>query len=254
MKPCNQLRVLVTGATGGIGSALSHRLAQDGVLLLLHGRSEQKLRKLAQKLGAETVQADITTQQGREKVLAVSKTFQVNTLINNAGINQFGQFVEADIEQIMAINVVATMKLVQAFLPFFEAQAWSTILNVGSTFGSIGFPGYVSYCASKHALKGFTEALRRELSMSSTSVLYVSPRATATAMNHERVDELNEKLSVTVDSPEAVAAQIVEVLYTDRPTSQLGWPEKLQVKLNAVFPTLVDKSIASQLATIKAYF
>jgi short-subunit dehydrogenase len=154
----------------------------------------------------------------------------------------------------MAINVVATMKLVQAFLPFFEAQAWSTILNVGSTFGSIGFPGYVSYCASKHALKGFTEALRRELSMSSTSVLYVSPRATATAMNHERVDELNEKLSVTVDSPEAVAAQIVEVLYTDRPTSQLGWPEKLQVKLNAVFPTLVDKSIASQLATIKAYF
>ena len=73
-------------------------------------------------------------------------------------------------------------------------------------------------------------------------------------MNHERVDELNEKLSVTVDSPEAVAAQIVEVLYTDRPTSQLGWPEKLQVKLNAVFPTLVDKSIASQLATIKAYF
>ena len=163
MKPCNQLRVLVTGATGGIGSALSHRLAQDGVLLLLHGRSEQKLRNLAEKLGAETVQADITTQQGREKVLAASKTFQVNTLINNAGINQFGQFVEADIEQIMAINVVATMKLVQAFLPFFEAQAWSTILNVGSTFGSIGFPGYVSYCASKHALKGFTEALRREL-------------------------------------------------------------------------------------------
>ncbi len=67
MKPCNQLRVLVTGATGGIGSALSHRLAQDGVLLLLHGRSEQKLRKLAQKLGAETVQADITTQQGGER-------------------------------------------------------------------------------------------------------------------------------------------------------------------------------------------
>jgi short-subunit dehydrogenase len=60
------------------------------------------------------------------------------------------------------------------------------VVNVGSTYGSIGYPGYASYCATKFALRGFSEALRRELADTRVGVLYVAPRATRTSMNSPR--------------------------------------------------------------------
>jgi short-subunit dehydrogenase len=89
-----------------------------------------------------------------------------NVLINAAGINPFGMFAEqaaAEIGKAFAINTVAPILLCHALLPVLSERPAAQIVNVGSTFGSIGFPGFAAYSATKFAVRGFSEALRREL-------------------------------------------------------------------------------------------
>jgi short-subunit dehydrogenase len=124
---------------------------------------------------------------------------------------------------------------------------------VGSTFGSIGFPGYTAYCASKFGLRGFSEALRRELADTPVQVIYVAPRATATAMNPEAVNELNQALGNTMDPPEKVAGAILEAMQKDEKRRFLGWPEKLFVVINGVLPRIVDKAMLKQLPVIRRF-
>ena len=78
-------------------------------------------------------------------------------------------------------------------------------MNVGSIMGYLGYPGHAAYCASKFALRGFSEALRRELADSPVRVLYLAPRATRTAMNGAGICALNAELGVAMDEPAAVA-------------------------------------------------
>ena len=127
------------------------------------------------------------------------------------------------------------------------------LVLVGSTFGSIGFPGYTAYCASKFGLRGFSEALRRELADTPVQVVYVAPRATATAMNPAPVNELNRALGNAMDAPEAVAAQILQAMEKDERRRFLGWPEKLFVVINGILPKLVDKAMLKQLPVIRRF-
>jgi short-subunit dehydrogenase len=132
-------------------------------------------------------------------------------------------------------------------------QPAAQIVNVGSTFGSIGFPGFAAYSASKFAVRGFSEALRRELADSAIRVHYVAPRATSTALATDRVRAMNAELGVGMDSPETVAAAIERVLCEGRRELLLGAPERLFAKLNALLPTLVDRSLRRQLAVVRRY-
>lgn len=241
-------RVLITGASGGIGSALAAALADRGAQLLLHAHRH------AESLKGEVVQADLSTTEGINHVAAVAEKFDVNVLINSSGINQFSAFEQADIDRLFAVNVVGPMQLTQRLLPHLKSRPEATILNVGSTFGQIGFPGYVTYCATKHAIKGFSEALRREMADSHVRVLHVSPRATNTSMNSDRVTELNRTLGNGSDDPAYLAAKIVGALESGRNQLQMGGPEKAQVKLNSLFPGVVDAVLARQLPTIREYF
>ncbi len=127
------------------------------------------------------------------------------------------------------------------------------IVNVGSAFGSIGYPGYSGYCASKFGLRGFTEALRRELGATRVKVLYFAPRATNTAINSAAVVAMNQQLGNQMDSPELVAKALLQQLETAQSRRFLGWPEQLFVRLNAIFPALVDKALQKKLAVIEKY-
>jgi hypothetical protein len=100
-------------------------------------------------------------------------------------------------------------------------------------FGAIGFPGYVAYSTTKFALRGFTEALRRELAGSSVTVQYLAPRATRTPINSSAVERMNAELGVAMDPPERVARELAELLRTGRRSAVVGWPEKLFVRINA---------------------
>lgn len=179
-----------------------------------------------------------------------------STVINAAGVNQFSLLEQQDedaIARLIGVNVTATLQLTHLLLPLLRQQPRALLVNLGSTFGSIGYPGFTAYCASKFALRGFSEALRRELADSQIKVLYIAPRATRTAMNSADVVAMNDELKVEMDDPQEVARQIVHAITAEREEFYLGWPEKLFVRLNGVLPRLVDQALRKQLPVIKRF-
>ena len=252
------MRILLTGASGGIGAALAQAFAREGHAILLQGRREAGLAELKRSLGddadCETVIADLTNAADRERLCQRARAFAVDTLCTNAGINQFGAFPDSDVSAIIDTNVTATLLLTQTLLPLLLDGARPRIIIIGSAFGAIGFPGYAAYSASKFALRGFSEALGREYADTALSVHYLSPRATETSMNDSRVTALNVELGTQTDTPELVASQVLRALRSDRRRLQLGAAETLQTRFNALFPGLVDRALRAKLPVIKKYF
>jgi short-subunit dehydrogenase len=250
----SDMRVVLTGATGGIGRALARELANSGASLLLVGRNEERLIDLERELLLNDavvthVAADLGKFEGISRVANAARMMSggpANVLINNAGVNEFGVFATqqaTDIAAVMTTNVVAPMLLTHALLPILSRHDEALIMNVGSILGSIGLPGQVAYAASKFGLHGFSEALRRETQGTSIKVLYVAPRATNTEMNDAAIRRFNEATGTASDEPDDVAERIIRALGVQRKERFIGWPERLFVKLNALFPSLVDQSM-----------
>lgn len=252
--------ILLTGASGGIGQAIAQQLARRGARLILVGRAQEPLTALAQTIdiaagGGFVLNADMTTHDGREKIrtalVAINRPLDV--LINCAGTSLFQLLPDSDpdtIEQLVAINVTASILLTRLALAFFNKQD-SRIINIGSSFGALGYPGFSVYCASKFALRGFSEALRRELGNTHTQVAYLAPRATKTGLNTSAVCELNRALGNTMDEPKVVALRLEKMLLSKRMhDANIGWPERLFIRINSLFPRLIDLALNKQLPTI----
>ena len=252
-------RALITGASGGIGQALVYALANEGAHLLLAGRHLEALQPLLKRFPQQIqlVQADIGTRAGRDALVAAAQNFGgLNCVINAAGVNRFGLLDQQDEQQIaelIGLNVTATLQLTQRLLPLLRAQRRALLINVGSTFGTIGYPGFAAYCASKFALRGFSEALRRELADTNVRVLYFAPRATRTAMNAPSVVAMNDELGVAMDDPEKVAAELLQAIRHEQEERYLGWPERLFVRLNGLLPRVVDQALRKQLPIIQRF-
>lgn len=256
-------RIVLTGAAGGIGRALTLALGRAGAHLALVGRRRDALEAVAAEAraagaGAQMVIADIATAAGRAQVMeqATAALGGIDVLINNAGTLNFGPFEAEDpalIERLFQANVLAPVLLTRALLPQLLGQGQGRIVNVGSTFGSIGFPFFASYSASKFALRGFSQALRRELAGTGVGVTYIAPRATRTDFNPASVQRMNQALGNKEDTPAAVAAALVEALQRDRDDVYLGWPEKLFVRLNGLLPRMVDKALRKQQADMRRF-
>nr|WP_201355502.1 SDR family oxidoreductase [Aeromonas hydrophila] len=251
--------VLLTGASGGIGEALAQELAAQGAHLLLHGRRASALERLRKELPHperhQTVIADLGSPQERAKLLQHPALDEgLDVLINNAGCNQFAWLEDQSSEQVerqLLLNVEAPIQLTRMLLPRLRKPA--VIMNVGSSFGAIGYAGYSVYCASKFALRGFSEALGRELEGTGIQVLHFAPRATRTRLNSEAAYEMNAELGTHTDSPQDVAEEAVIALCNETRRSWLGWPEKLFVRLNGLLPGLVDWALAKQKPIIERY-
>ncbi len=253
--------VVVTGATGGIGSAIARALDAAGCRLLLTGRSAAKLTTLASGLQGRdhvTLAADLTSRAGVEQLGAAAAQFSASALVNCLGVNQLSALDDtnySDVDQIIATNLTAPINVCSTLLPLLQSREKATIINVGSILGSIGYAGSTVYCASKFGLRGFTEALRRELADSKVKVVYFAPRATNTELNSDRARQMNQELGNAVDSPEWVAQQLVSALEVDKSLNRyLGWPERFFVGLNGLLPSVVDSALFRQLATIKRYY
>lgn len=246
---------VLTGAGGGIGSAMAFALAGAGAGLVLVARDRVKLDSLCESLPGEghaLVSADITSEAGRAAVLGACQG-GVDLLVNNAGVSHFGMFEqqsEQQLRQTLDVNVLAPMLLTQALLPML-AQSSGTVVNVGSGYGSIGFAGNCAYSASKFALRGFTEALRRELADSSISVQYLAPRAVATDMNPPEVVAMNKELGNATDTAAQVANELMALLASGKPARHMGAPERFFAKLNGLFPSIIDSALASKLPVIR---
>ncbi|MDC8829284.1 SDR family oxidoreductase [Alteromonas gilva] len=249
---------LLTGASGGIGQAIAYKLAGLGVSLILTGRNADSLSALMASLpGQHTlVCADITTEAGRDKVVAVCHDRHISMLINSAGISETGDFTTTPaqrIDTLLLTNLYAPMALTQRLLPLLQRASSAYVVNVGSTFGSIGFACHAAYCASKFGLRGFTESLSRELASSNVGVFYLAPRATKTGINSAAVVSMNQALGNKVDPPERVAEALVSQLERNKARWFIGMPEKLFARLNGALPELVDRALAKKLPVIQRF-
>lgn len=260
-----EARVLITGGAGGIGSAIAAELLQTGATVLLADMNDAALAAAVDRLNAPgntpkdrilTAVANLADTDSRAALCEQAMAWRVNVLINNAGVNHFGLYDElsdAAITQTVTVNILVPMLLTRALLPHFIAQPAAHILNICSVFGIIGYPGYAAYSASKFAMRGFSEALRRELTDTSVRVQYLAPRATRTPINTGPVEKMNAELRVAMDPPATVAREARMLLESNRASTVVGWPEKLFARINAVLPGVVDGSIAKQLPVIRRY-
>ncbi len=251
---------LLTGASGGIGRALAHALEDAGVGLILLGRNESRLRATSEPLAQATVRAccigDLTDEETRRRAVELARQHSARLLINLSGVNELALFEEQkpeSVEHIINTNLLAPMLLTQAVLPVLKGATSAQIVNVGSVFGVIGYPGYATYAASKFGMRGFSEALQRELADTNVRVLHVAPRAASTAMNKGGPSALNEALGNQEDPPQLVAQKIVDAMRRDGARTVIGWPERFFAPLNQLFPKIVDRALLAKLSTVKRF-
>lgn len=249
-------QALLTGASGGIGRAIAAALAPHCDDLLLVGRDESRLAEAAAACGphARVIAADLTTPAGRDAV--AGRAGNLNLLINNAGASDYAWLAEqsdATLSRILETNALVPMQLSRRLLPLLERAPQAWIVNVGSIFGYLGYPGYAAYSASKFALRGFSEALRRELADGPVRVLYFAPRATRTPMNGPGLCALNAELGVAMDEPAAVAGELLRLLHRPSRERLLGMPEALFARINQLLPGLVDWALRRQLSAIRRH-
>jgi short-subunit dehydrogenase len=255
-------RVLLTGASGGIGRCIAAELAARGARMLLLDRDEAALRRLPLEspgLGppSSCLAADLTRPETISLAVetAVQRLVGLDVLINNAGLLDFAPLElerPEDIEATFRVNVVAPVLLTRAALGGFRAQGGGHVVNVGSIFGSIGFPWFATYSSSKFAIRGFSEALRRELAGSGIRVTYVAPRATATPLA-TIFGRMARATGMPLDAPELVARRVVRALETDAKDRYLGRAEPCFVRVNALLPRLVDRALAAKTRQMRPF-
>ncbi len=263
--------VVLTGASGGIGSALCAALRAAGAHVYAVGRDPARLLALAAQAapgGFTPVVADLAAADGPARVRdALSAAARgpgepaPSVLVLGAAVSHFGLFADASesaLREQVETNLLAPMRLAHALLPMLAAAAGPgapapAVVAIGSTFGSLGYPGFGAYSASKFGLRGFIEAMGREHADGPVRWQYLAPRATRTAFNSPAVDALNAALGTAVDAPSDVAAQLVADIARGTRRRQLGWPERLFARLNGLLPELVDRALAGQLPTIRAH-
>ena len=247
-------RVVITGAAGGIGQATAQALLKAGAAVMLVGRSATRLEELARQLrqnsgnGASRVEhtvADLTRADDLSALAVLASAWRCNVLVHNAGLPSFGRLLDetpAQMQAVMQTNLIAPMLLTRCLLPHLLAQRVAQVICVGSTLGAIGLPGYSVYSASKFGLRGFAQALRRELTETPVRVQYLGPRATRTAFNSDAADAYNRATGTASDSPERVAAELLTLLESGAAERFVGYPEKIAVRLNGLAPSLLDGS------------
>lgn len=262
MRP-QELSVVLTGATGGIGAAIARELVTRGARVLLVARKAPQLAALARALApaedarkrVDALAADITSGAGRVAIRDAALARNTNALVNAAGVPCFGALDALDetrIEAALTTNLLAPMLLTRVLLPLLAKQRAARVLNLGSALGRLGLPGFAAYSASKFGLRGFSEALRRELADTAVRVQYLGPRTTRTAFNDSRVEQYNRATATHSDSPEYVARIAVQMLVAGTSERFLGFPEGPAGRLNGAFPLLLDGAFERHRATLRA--
>ena len=177
----------LTGASSGIGAALARNLSAKGARIVLSGRDETRLQAVADTLDSETLilPFDVTDEAA---MLAATKQATewhdgVDVFVANAGISQRSAAVDTAMEvyrRIIEVDLTAQIAAAQALLPHMTGRGSGRYVFVSSVAGKIGIPLRTAYCAAKHGLVGYADALRAELSQSGIAVHVVCPGSVAT--------------------------------------------------------------------------
>jgi short-subunit dehydrogenase len=246
-------RILITGASQGIGKSLAEAAAARGAKVLVAARSLELLRELAQEVRArggviEVVQADVTSPEDRQKmVMAAMEHFGgLDILVNNAGIGATGHFADVAAERlrkIMEVNFFGLTETTRVFLPLLKKGTKPAIANISSIAGKRGIPARSEYSASKFAVQGFSEALRAELAKDGIDVLLICPGFTATNFSQNMIER---KALIQYDhlrgmTAEQVALATLKAIEKGKNEIHLTFQGKLVAFVSKFFPRIADR-------------
>ena len=213
---------LIIGASGGIGNAITKKLAEQKYNLFLIGKNKNKLLKLKKEIKKEDIRVeiesvDLTNEKQIDKsIKKIRKTFgKIDILINTSGIFLIKSIDKTTIEEFeesYKINVRAPFIFSKEFSKDMKKSKWGRIVNIGSSSAYNGFKNSTAYCSSKHALLGFSRALFSELKDSNVRVYSISPGSTQTKMGKLSKDQKFE----TFLEPNEVADYVAFVIEFDK--------------------------------------
>jgi short-subunit dehydrogenase len=257
-------RILLTGASSGIGQALAEQLAQGGARVLLAARSVDKLQAITtaltdRGLDAVAVATDVTSASDRRRVVdfAAERLGGLDVLINNAGIGSFGHFTnctESILRQIMEVNFFAPAELIRLAIPLLQRGRQPAIVNVASMCGRRGMPAWSEYSASKFALVGLSESLRAELAQHGIDVVVILPGLTKSDLGRRLLMNTG-RMEIAFNRgmpPQTVAAGIMRALVKGRAEAVLGGEARWMLRLNRWVPRILDYLIARKIKQLYA--
>jgi short-subunit dehydrogenase len=260
----NGLRVLITGASQGIGRSMAVQAAQRGAKVLATARNSELLKTLSAEAATdghpiETLVADVTSADDRRAMLdSMRRLFNgLDVLVNNAGIGATGHFGEADEERLRSIfevNFFGLAELTRLCLPLLRHGKTPALVNISSIVGKRGFPGRSEYAASKFAVQGLSESLRGELAPDGIDVIVINPGLTQTNFSQNMLErksrlKVDHMRGMTSDTAARLALNVIERGKTE---ATFTWQGKLFVFAGRFMPRLVDRIAARRVKRLYA--
>lgn len=242
--------VIVTGGGRGIGHAVALEFAAEGAALLLGGRRMDALQISARECRdaggrGEAISCDVAVEEDLQGIVdrAIDHYGRIDVLVNNAGVVAGGRLDDIgadDVRRMTEVNMWAPIRLTQIALPHMRKAKSGSIVNISSIAGRVGMPYYATYCASKYALRGFSEALRRELRPDGVKVTVVYPGVTATDLL-EGVEI--DGLGVPVATAQQVARATIRGVMRGQNEVFVGMGESMFANWNDMAPWAVDMGV-----------
>ena len=238
--------VIVTGASSGIGAATAERLGRAGMVVVLAARRAEELADVGGRIeaaggSAVVVPTDVRDAAGVAALVAraAAVTGRIDGLVNNAGVGGPTSILADDavVDAMIDVNLRAPIRLMRAVVPIMTAQRSGAIVNIGSVAGEIGING--TYSATKFALRGMTDSVRRELAGTGVGVTLIEPGYIATPSNKR----------TNLPGPEIVAAAVERAL--KRPRRRIVVPVRYRgaILLANALPAVTDRLYAGKAAT-----
>ena len=257
-KNFEQQVIWITGASSGIGAALAQGFAKRGAKLILSARNEAKLQEIAKSCaqnGGEAVclPLDVTDEASlANKAKHASLHFgQVDLLINNAGISQRSSCLNTDMatyRTLFDVDVFGQIALTKEVVPLMLEQGFGHIAITASVAGKIGAPFRTGYCAAKHAVMGFYDALRTEVAHKNLEVTTITPGYIRTAISENALTgngDVYGKVDTNIGagmSADDCAEVIIKAMERGKPEIPVGkGMEMVALRLKRFFPNLVFK-------------
>jgi len=220
-------RVLLTGASGGIGCALAAAFIGRGARLAISGRNPTTLDAAKLRPGVRTIVADLTDESAVARLAA--EAGEIDILVNNAGVGWYGPAAQMpcdDVRRLVEVNLLAPLLLTRLLLPGMTKRRRGHIVFIGSVAGHLGVENEAVYSATKAAVRTYAEALRAEVRRQGIGVSIVSPGAVATEFFQHRGSAYQRTWPPAVP-PEAVAAAVVHAV--ERSEKQVFVPHWLRL-------------------------
>jgi short-subunit dehydrogenase len=245
----HQRVVLITGASSGIGALTAKLLAERGAIPILTARSMVKLRQLSASIKSEHAiyEMDVTSEEQVANVVSevLVRYGKIDILLNNAGYGEFIAFSEAPLAhfwEMMDVNYMGTVRCTHAVLPNMLQAGGGHIVNVASMAGKMATAKSTGYAASKHAVLGFTNALRRELRGTGVFISAVNPGPIDTPffLRADPSGNYVRNVGKFILSPDRVARAIVSVMERRKAELDLPWAAGVGAKFTQLFPRTVD--------------